>query len=283
MLPVDDTQQDPPDADFPQVDLVYFKAEPSTIAPFGISLLKWKVEGTGAFRVQLNGQDVTKTGERAVQPVNTGSYRLTALARNGAVASLGTVTVTVAIHLCETLNPIADLNTELRVLVRDKIKEMIPEARFRSEPVVNCSSGRIDVRLRLTKPENNLPDADVDVDASFGLTVVDGVVVTFAEQVSVDISVPWWVWFVPIASFGVALAIAIAKDNAEQDMRRAIKDIGRYIDARASLYTPESKRIHSIRVEEHFNGTLLITYCPDQLLHQFALISDFRQYEIGTG
>src|SRR5437762_833836 len=147
---------------------------PSAIGPFGASVLGWRVTGpTSGFHVELNGQGVTKSGEQVVQPASTTTYRLTANAGQFSKA-LGTRQVAVDIFACQLnsiLNPRHAIQAPLSVGIANS-----GDLYFRDSsplPEVTFSPGRIRFQLHLGKHLKYF-DADVDIDASFGLTVHDG-------------------------------------------------------------------------------------------------------------
>src|SRR5206468_4108561 len=87
------------------VSLESFNANPTSIGPFGTSVISWRVTGvTGDVLVKLNGQDVAESDEQVVQPTITTTYRLTANL-GGASKVLGIRQVTVDTSSCQ-INPI---------------------------------------------------------------------------------------------------------------------------------------------------------------------------------
>src|SRR5258707_2352828 len=82
-LPISNDQQGQDDTGvdiLADVELKSFKADPTSIGPFGASVLSWQVTGPTGFHVELNGQTVTKSGQEVVQPISTTVYRLVARA-----------------------------------------------------------------------------------------------------------------------------------------------------------------------------------------------------------
>src|SRR4051812_3096142 len=77
-----------------QVKLDHFTVSPTQIGPFGASTLSWKATGPVGFHLELGNSNVPKTGTRTVQPVNTSTFILTAVAFQ-ARRVLGRVTVQV--------------------------------------------------------------------------------------------------------------------------------------------------------------------------------------------
>ena len=255
-----------------EVSLKSFTAKPTSIGPFGASVLTWSVTGPVGFHVKLNSQNVTKTGTQVVHPTSTTTYRLSAHARQ-ASKPLGTVTVTVDRSSCETYD-IANPQSAIRAPLRQGILQS-GDLSFRGDSglAVTFSPGRISLILRLKKEVNNFPNPDVDIDASFGLAVVNGALVPINEQVSVDISFPWYAWLVPGAAIGLPIAIDMAKEGAIKKMRETIQDVVLLLGFFGT--PPEGKRLSTVRVDDGNNGAGVIefTACSQELLVRFADIS----------
>jgi hypothetical protein len=158
----------------------------------------------------------------------------------------------------------------LRAAINDS-----PDLSFRGDrgPTVSFSPGRIRLQLALEKAINNFPNPDVDIDASFGLAVHDGTLEPIAEQISVEISVPWWAWLIPGAFPGLAIAIDMGREDALKRMHEAIQGLGQILNFLASA--PLGKRLSTVRVDDGNNGAGVIelTACAHELLRRFAEIS----------
>lgn len=259
-----------------QVSLTFFKAQPTAIGPFGASTLSWAVSGPPAVKVKLNGREVARTGEQIVHPVSTTSFRLSAHFRQ-ASKPLGSVQVSVDRASCETYdlaNPRSAMEAAIRAQINNSEDLYFPNLPAPIEPlVVSFSPGRIRIRLELSKRRNNSPDPRVHIDASFGLAVREGALEAVGEQISVSVTVPAWVWLVPTIAFGLAIALAIAEDNAK-------KDVQEMIDGMAQLLgflglPPQGKRLSTVRVDNGNNGAGVVefTACSSELLVKLADLS----------
>jgi hypothetical protein len=256
-----------------EVKLIFFKSAPGTIGPFGASVLSWKVEGPPGFQVELNLLNVPKAGEKVVQPASSTTFRLSARAGR-ASRTLGYATVDVDSTGCEVNGPIVNPRSTLQAALRSGVQAN-PDVYFRSEPpAVSFAPGRISFGLRLQKRVNNFPDPDVDIDASFGLAVSDGALVAVGAQVTVDVSVPFWAWAIPGALPGLAIAIDMGKDSARKAGHEAVEGLVQLINFLATA--PQGKRLRTVRIDDGNNGAGIIevTACPDDLLRQFAAISE---------
>lgn len=258
-----------------QVKLDHFTASPTSIGPFGASTLSWKVTGPAGFHVELGNVTVAKTGQRTVQPLSTTSLVLTAVAFS-ARRVLGRVTVQVVTSGCQTsgiVNPRSTIEGPLRVGV-----ENADGVYFRNTSnnlVASFSPGRIRFQMKLGLSVNNFPDPDVDIDVSFGLKVEDGVLVPTGEQISVDVSVPWWAWLIPGAPIGLAIAIDMGKDDAKKQMHEAVAGLAQLLTFFAVF--PQGIQLRTVRIDKDEtgrNGIIEFTGCPNKLLVDFSKISE---------
>jgi hypothetical protein len=254
------------------VELVSFKANPEVIGPFGASTLSWEVKGppTG-FHVELNNANVARKGQKLVQPQSNTTYRLRAVG-GGSSVSLGTVTVHVNMAACET-NSLFNPHVTIRGMINSQIQQQ-KDLYFKDETEVIFTPGTIRFKLHLGKRINNFPDATVEIDASLGLRIEQGHVVSFAKGIKVDISVPWYAWLIPGAAFGLALAIAMGEDSARTSTQKLIDGIGQLIDFVAVFPTPNLVK-HSVRigVTEDEQPLLDVTACPNDLLVKLSELS----------
>jgi hypothetical protein len=287
-LPISDDQgsQDETNVDtLGEVRLISFKAEPASIGPFGASTLSWHVEGPTGFQLELNLAVVPKTGQRVVQPVATTTYTLSARAGN-ARRTLGHVTVSVDSSSCETfeplLNPRVTLENALKVFVgtnHDVYFRVNPSTIGFGKtpqlftPIVSFAPGVISFSLRLAKHQAWFPDPSIDIDASFGLTVIDGALAAIAQQVSVSIDVPFWAWAIPGAVPALAIALDMGKADAFKSTREMIDGLVGIINFN-TIPSP-GKRLRSIRIDNgnNGNGIIEVTACPHDLLVKLAAIS----------
>ena len=255
------------------VNLEYFKASPERIGPFGAAMLSWKATGPAGFHLELNNINVTKTGTRAVQPISTFTYTLTAVAGQ-ARRILGSVRVEVIATGCQSsqiVNPKSAIEAPLRAGVNNSGSTYF---RGGNDLIVSFSPGRIRFQMKLSQSVNNFPDPDVDIDVSFGLKVEDGVLVPIGEQISVDISVPWWAWLIPGAPIGLAIAIDMGKDSAKKQMHEAVAGLAQLLTFFATF--PAGLQLRTVRIDKDEtgnNGIIEFTACPNKLLVDFANIS----------
>jgi hypothetical protein len=267
----DDESKDPSLEILEQVTLKYFKASPPSIDPFGASTLRWQVDGPAGFRVRMDGLPVSKSGTRSVQPRETHTFRLYAFV-GPASKFLGAATVNVNLAQC-----ISRDSTAIDELVGGVLKQEIDKRddiyfRDGSKPQVTIAPGSIRFILKLASVQDNFPDPSVDIDVSFGLDVAADDLVAFrrkliptAVNISVDVSVPWYVWFIPGAIIGLSVALDMARDKARKEMQTVVN---RLVDEAISplfrsLQVPDAMEEHSVRifVIEGW-GIVEVTYCP---------------------
>jgi hypothetical protein len=146
------------------VNLKMFEAVPSTVGPFGTSVLYWDVEGPWGFHVELNQEVVPKGGLKVVQPTAPIVYRLTAHTQDESRV-LGEVRVDVSFDGCESV-----FQRGLAFLFKIQLTQYVhdsPELKFRVKvtktdpfsenyqteeipPVISFADHKISVSLRLT-------------------------------------------------------------------------------------------------------------------------------------
>ena len=266
-------QDDDPSVDIlSDVVLKSFTANPTSIGPFGASILAWSVTGPNGFHVELNRHNVAKVGSQIVQPVSTTTYRLSAHARQ-ASKPLGTVQVVVDRSSC-VIYDIGNPRSAMEAPLRQGINQS-EDLRFRGDTgiIITFSPGRIRIRLFLKKDVNNFPDPDVNIDASFGLTVVDGALVPIAEQISVEINFPRYVWLIPGAALFLSIAIDMAKEGATKKMHETIADMVQILNFYA--LPPLGLRMSTVRIDDGNNsaGVIELTACSQDLLIRYADLS----------
>jgi hypothetical protein len=223
------------------VELVSFTATPDHIGPFGASQLNWKVTGPpSGFHVTLNGSTVPRAGGEIVQPQTSTSYHLNAVAVGGVTKFLRTLTVQVSDSSCETnslFNPQVTIAGFLNTQVESK-----PDLYFNGDTEVLFSPGAIRFKLHLGKSVPRFPDPAVEIDASLGLAVEQGHVVSGTQNINTEVSVPWYVWLLP----GTGARIAKANLDASQSAQELITGIGELSDFLAAFPSPLVKQ--SVRV-----------------------------------
>jgi len=271
-----------------QTSLRTFQATPAALLPFQSSTLRWQVDAPAGVRLKLNGLTVAKSGSKLVEPVATQTFRLYAHA--GRLSKfLGAVTVSVNLSQCTSAE--STIVDELLALALTRGVEEDGEVYFRilqvkdssgrtqfvqAQPQVTMSPGRIRFRLKLAGRVNNFPDPDIDVDASFGLTVArssDSVAALFpktelvptAVEVNVSVSFPWWAYLIPGAVIGLPIAAGMAEDRARAAFTRAI---GRFV---AEVVNPLFGNLEPANMEKHRariyvddvgGGTVEVDFCP---------------------
>ncbi|MFN2513686.1 MAG: hypothetical protein ABR568_19985 [Pyrinomonadaceae bacterium] len=276
-----------------EVSLDYFKAEPPNISPFGSSFLKWKVKGpSSGFRVKLEGMLVAKTGSKTVQPKSSHTYRLYAFAGRYS-KFLGSAAVNVNLAQCisdenqypeNTLKYALqqEINKDTEIYFRNVPKKDAYGGTYfaPSEPEVIVTPGRIRFILKLGAAIGYFPDADVDIDVSFGLevskdstSIFDSVsilggrrVVPINVDIKVDVSVPWYVWALPLAIILLPMRLADGKERAIRKMRVALP---RLVNEAllAFIEEPEGMEPHSVRIYLGYTGkgVIEVTFCPVEL------------------
>jgi hypothetical protein len=264
------------------VELKSFEANPSNIKPFGFSILSWRVEGLRGFHVELQHQYVPKIGEKVITPPITGIYELSAHTKDASVA-LGQVQVVVDTSGCvmqpAMLNPKAYLEEALRGAIEDN-----PELYFQSYsddtqvhyfyPTVSFPYGRIAFSLRLYARSGKwyIPDPAIHIDASFGLAVEAGSLIPVNEQISVDVSFPWYAW-----NWASAIALAMAIEDGEKMAKKYTEDGIFGLTQLINFYAvpPKGKRIRTVYISEGVNGigAINVTSCPYDLIKDFANVS----------
>jgi hypothetical protein len=285
----DEDDEDAPEI-LDKVKLKLFKADPARISPFGYSVISWEVEGPLGFQVLLLHQSVTKKGQKIVNPSTSTTYRLYARAR-GLTKELGRLEVAVDNQGCETirLEDRVRLKPTLEGVVRYTIEE-IPDIYFRSiylpdsnetqfiYPVFNFSPWKIDFTLKLKARVDDWPDPNVDVHASFGLTVIDGVLVPINDDINVSITFPFWVWGIPGAQFALIMAIADGERETRTQIKNAIYGgIAQFFNAFAR--PSEGKRLRTVQQIDKGDGegSVIVMACPFDLLMKYSKISESKE------
>jgi hypothetical protein len=254
------------------VELVSFTALPGHIAPFGASRLAWEVKGPAGFGVKLNGAAVPKTGHRIVQPQSTTQYRLDASAL-GVTRHLRTVTVNVDASRCQ-VDSLFRPEVTIQGMLRSQVLNQ-PGIYFHSDPQVIFSPGTIRFKLHLGQTVNNFPDPEIKIDASLGLTVQAGHIVSVARDVDVDVSVPFYAWAIPGAVPALAIALNMGADRARKNAAKLIDGIGQLIDFVSPVAIPNLIK-HSVRigVDNDGQGTIDVQACPNDLLVKLVDLSN---------
>jgi hypothetical protein len=241
--------------------------EPDAILPFGVAVLSWEVEAPPHVRVKINSEFVEQTGSKVVQPAHSTTYRVVALSGSRS-RELGHIDLTVNTSTCSTsefANAKAALEAPLNGIIA-AMEDLYP----RGHQVVEFQENRIVCRLNLGAPVDYFPDPTIRVTCSFAVGVNDGRIVSSAEQVSADVSVPKYVWLLPGSFPALPIALDMAGDKAKAGGFQVIAGMVQLLEF---WWSPaKGMRRHSIRVgpSEDGAGMIEVTECPSDLLAQFA-------------
>lgn len=246
------------------VALVSFNATPDHIGSFGASQLAWAVTGpqTG-WHVTLNGTSVARASGEIVQPQTTTSYHLNAVAV-GVTKSLGTINVHVDDSGCETA-PILNPHIPIAALLNAEI-EARKDLYFNDNTEVIFSPGTIRFKLHLGKHVPRIADPSVEIDASLGLAVDQGHIVSIVQNIDATVSLPWYESWLANASSQVALLLANGTADARNAAQEMITGIGTLVDLLAVFSSNIIKRNVRIGVDAGGHGTIDIQACPNNLL-----------------
>ena len=253
------------------VFLRHLSVKPGSIVPFGAAVLRWDVDAPPTVRIKINDEFVDQVGSMVVQPATSTTYRVLALSGQRST-ELGRAELSVNVAACvgsELLNPQSFLTAVLTAAIGAM------DGMYTDGPqIVEFQPGRITFRLRLRKDVNNFYDPDVRIDASFGLRVEGGRLLSASEQVTANVSVPWYAWFTPFAFPALAIALDMARDTATAGGHAAIREMVKLLEF---LWVPQpGMRRHSIRVGRDANGsgTIELTDCPNGPLDDLPGLSE---------
>ena len=252
-----------------EVNLEFFTANPTAIAPFGASVLSWLVSGPKGFQVLLNASPVGTNGQQAVQPTETMTYSLYA-AVGQFRRQLGKVTVTVDAAGCQT-NSIGNPRSTIQSAIAENISTS-GDLYFKdgAVPNVTFAPGMITIQLHLGYRVKHFPDPTVDITASFGLAVMNGALVETDEQINPDVSEVWYAWLIPGAIIGLTIALDLGKDKARERMHNGLLGVVQLLNF--YLTPPGGYRMQSVSIDAGNNGAGIIetVQCPDGMLLQLA-------------
>lgn len=273
-----------------QVKLDLFIAEPGTIEPFTGSKLSWKVTVPKNFddvngKILFDRVPVPEVDERLVAPDVTTSYKLTKQAGRYE-QFLGEVTVLVDSARCITLRDVVEgqIAEGIRATVNaDSSLSFRSFAPWPPPPLVwTTDDGHLKITLRLKKEIHNSPDPNVDIDASFGLQVVQGDPQTSmwgGQQVSpwpslrhhlapvdvaikTDVSVP--IWARPFLSIqDVIQGNLEAREKADSMVTEIVDILNRWFGWLGPKPPPGSD-MHAVRLfrDMALGGMFAVTFCP---------------------
>ena len=231
-----------------KVRLDHFTAEPLTIDPFARSKLSWKVTAPEEFATSgdlaINHTYVAPSGELLVAPESTTTYRLDAQIFDQSKV-LGSVTVHVGSAACVALS--AEPVDVITSVIKFNINTDDSGTYFRptSVPIVIIQDDRMVVRLRLAHKVDWFPDPSIDIDAGFALDVVPvppsgrnrflvGIspfqhefhqLAPARENITVDVSFPWYAWLVPGAMIALPIVISGIEQKSQAKATTMVDDI----------------------------------------------------------
>ena len=160
------------------VQVRYFRATPSTTAPFSSTRLSWDVYvPPGCGSLEVAGQRVAKKGSLVVTPVHhSSSYPLQVRVVGGAVATLATRTVTVDQTTCNaTTIPAFLLAPQLQEMI-NTVDAEVDEFYQTDQPVIELRPGGLFITMFVGIEVDFWPDPTETLEMGLRFTVRDGVV-----------------------------------------------------------------------------------------------------------
>lgn len=241
------------------VDLVSFTAAPPQISPFGASELKWTVTGPPtAFFVRLNATTVARNGQEIVEPAQTATYRLSAVAE-GVTKFLGIVTVKVDKSACQ-VNSLFNPEIAIRGFLAGQLAGR-SDVTVQTDPAVTFSPGTIAVKLQF-----GVTHGDATIDATLGLRIQGGHVVSEPTLIYADIAFPVWLQLLSVGSPSVRNAMVQGKATVRKAAQDLVTGVGEFVDFLATFPRGFVKNSVSIGVDDQGHGTIDIQACPNDLL-----------------
>jgi hypothetical protein len=268
------------------VELLSFTALPDQIGSFGASQLAWEVQGpqTG-FHVTLNGVTVARVGGEIVQPQTTTSYHLNAVSA-GVTKGLRTITIRVDDTGCEINSPFVNPQATIRGFLNSQI-DARKDLYFKAGTEVIFSPGKIQFKLHLGKSSSGYPDPSIEIDASLGLVVSQGHIVSTVQNINANVGYSAFEWMVFGAVIELQLllsnntnALSNANADAHNSAQELITGIGQLVDG-TSVFSNRMliKRNVLIGVDGDGHGTIDIQACPNNLLVMLAEASSVGNAE----
>ncbi|HEX5009373.1 MAG TPA: hypothetical protein VFY71_03145 [Planctomycetota bacterium] len=174
-----------------QVELESFTATPSTIAPFGKSELRWRVNAPAGVHLELDGHQVPRTGSQVVHPGLTRTFKL--VARASTLSSdVGQVTVVVDLGACIQIT-LSEADVQAKLLeVVEMLMAQDPQLTLRSPPVVDVTPAGIVMKLRFEIHVKHSRNPDFNIDALIGLAVDSDGIAPFFREFSADLDFSFW-------------------------------------------------------------------------------------------
>jgi hypothetical protein len=252
-----------PDIGVQDTFLKHLSVQPNAILPFGAAVLRWEVDAPPTVQISINDEAVPQLGSRVVRPTFTTTYRV--LARRGArVTELGRVDLGVDRSTCTTsefANPSSLIAATLNAFIT-----LVPDVTTQFPPKVTFEPNRITFVLYLSGERNST----IQIKASFGLTVIDGRLVSMNNQVAADVQFPWYMWLIP----GAMIGLSIARDGAREKATAAgFVAIKRLVEVLEFYWTPMNGMTrHHVRLDKTADGAGLLetTECPTDLLGELG-------------
>jgi hypothetical protein len=264
-----------------RVTLDHFTANPQNIGPFGSSTLLWQVvrnQAPPAVQIRIDNVPVADTGSELVQPLFSHTYMIAAIYR-GAFRELGTATVNVGLSGCkikEIPNAVGFITTGIQQAIAQR-----KDVSLKTPPQVAITPGTIAVHLELRRPTKidalHLSfDADVMIDLVFGLTVVSAppptvfwgrTLAPVNVQINTDVSVPFYLWFIPGAAFGLAIAINLANGDAQKAARELLDGLVNFFNEFPDPQGFGNLEPHSVDFSPDSGGSIDILECPVSVAH----------------
>lgn len=242
------------------VGVEFFRAEPTTIRPFGPGAkLSWQiVRPTDCVGMifTLNGSNVSTSGSRTVTPGSTTTYRL-----EGSMSTirntLASVTVTMDTGGCFSGSiPEADI----RQRVQDALAQQISASSRlseRSPASVEIDANGIAVMLRLKISIENFADPDLNINFTIGLRGADGRAVASLSNFGTQVDWPWWV---TVITLGVSEIIeGVIENEIEGKVKPELLNAVQELLDDNLLIIPPTHRLFSIRT---VTDGISFTVCP---------------------
>jgi hypothetical protein len=258
------------------IEVLQLEATPTVIGAFGSAMLRWEVDAGPPVRLSLGGMRIDHAGSVQIHPFETNVYRLFAFAGNES-RFLGEVSVAVSLDQC-----VRRASSNIDELLAGALTGAVNNSGNRyfrigpdfqpSKPEVTISADRIDFRLKLGAEVGGLPNPDVDVRGSFGMTIAPvaeptGSILLQTElvarniDVSVDITFPWHTYLIPGAMIAVPIAASMSEDSATVSFTKGIRTFVKSLNF-ASPGPGLIKHSVKIYVDGYGDGVVEVEFCP---------------------
>jgi hypothetical protein len=218
---VDDERRRSAEALLRQVRVQNFDASPSSIEPFGESVLSWRIsapEVRPPIRLTLRGAVVGRTGSTRVSPVMTSSYSLVAYSQPVSKLLAARV-IEVDTSQCITGSVAeADVRGDLSPKLDEIIAEHEEVSRRRDDRVEIEYAG-LNISLRLKAAIENVGDPNIDVDMLVSFRAEQGGLRYRLVSYSLDVDFPWWQDLINYQLLPAWLAAILAEGNQESIIR----------------------------------------------------------------